>query len=76
MGCYAQLKPEEIASIEGVDVVLGAKEKFELLHLFDEFIKQEKTIIHREDVNKAAKFHHAFSSDDRTRAFFESSRWM
>ena len=71
VGCYAQLKPEEIASIEGVDVVLGAKEKFELLHLFDEFIKQEKTIIHREDVNKAAKFHHAFSSDDRTRAFLK-----
>jgi threonylcarbamoyladenosine tRNA methylthiotransferase MtaB len=39
VGCYAQLKPEEIASIEGVDVVLGAKEKFELLHLFDDFVK-------------------------------------
>jgi len=71
VGCYAQLKPEEISSIEGVDVVLGAKEKFELLHLFDDFVKQEKTIIHRKDVNEAAEFHHAFSSDDRTRAFLK-----
>tara|TARA_B100000575_G_scaffold287487_2_gene285930 strand:+ start:3651 stop:4991 length:1341 start_codon:yes stop_codon:yes gene_type:complete len=71
IGCYAQLKPKDIASIEGVDVILGAKEKFKLLHLFDEFIKQEKTIIHREDVNKTSDFHHAFSSDDRTRAFLK-----
>ena len=71
VGCYAQLKPEDIASIEGVDVVLGAKEKFKLLHLFDEFIKQEKTIIHREDINKTYEFHHAFSSDNRTRAFLK-----
>jgi threonylcarbamoyladenosine tRNA methylthiotransferase MtaB len=71
VGCYAQLKPDEIAQIKGVDVVLGAKEKFELLHLFDDFIKQEKTIIHRSDINEAAEFHHAFSSDDRTRAFLK-----
>ena len=71
VGCYAQLKPNEIAEIDGVDVVLGAKEKFELLHLFDDFIKQEKTIIHRSDINETADFHHAFSSDDRTRAFLK-----
>ncbi len=71
VGCYAQLEPEEIAQIEGVDVVLGAKEKFHLLDLFDDFIKQEKTIIHRTDVNEAVDFHNAFSSDDRTRAFLK-----
>ncbi|MCG8371975.1 MAG: tRNA (N(6)-L-threonylcarbamoyladenosine(37)-C(2))-methylthiotransferase MtaB [Balneolales bacterium] len=71
VGCYAQLEPEEIARIEGVDVVLGAKEKFHLLDLFDEFVKQEKTIIHRTDVNEAVDFHNAFSSDDRTRAFLK-----
>lgn len=71
VGCYAQLEPEEIAQIEGVDVVLGAKEKFKLLDLFDEFVKQEKTIIHRSDVNEAVDFHNAFSSDDRTRAFLK-----
>ncbi len=71
VGCYAQLEPEEIARIEGVDVVLGAKEKFKLLDLFDDFIKQEKTIIYNSDVNEAVDFHNAFSSDDRTRAFLK-----
>lgn len=71
VGCYAQLEPEEIAQIEGVDVVLGAKDKFKLLDLFDEFVKQEKTIIHTSDVNEAVDFHNAFSSDDRTRAFLK-----
>lgn len=71
VGCYAQLEPEEIAEIEGVDVVLGAKDKFKLLDLFDDFVKQEKTIIHNTDVNEAADFHHAFSGEDRTRAFLK-----
>ena len=71
VGCYAQLDPEEIAEIEGVDVVLGAKTKFNLLDLFDDFVKQEKTIIHTSDVNEAEDFHNAFSSDDRTRAFLK-----
>ncbi|MEX0721283.1 MAG: tRNA (N(6)-L-threonylcarbamoyladenosine(37)-C(2))-methylthiotransferase MtaB [Balneolaceae bacterium] len=71
VGCYAQLEPEEIAEIEGVDVVLGAKDKFKLLDLFDDFAKQEKTIIHNTDVNEAVDFHNAFSSDDRTRAFLK-----
>ncbi len=71
VGCYAQLEPEEIAEIEGVDAVLGAKEKFKLLELFDDFAKQEKTIIHRTDVNKAVDFHNSFSSDDRTRSFLK-----
>lgn len=71
VGCYAQLEPEEIAEIEGVDVVLGAKNKFHLLDLFDDFVKQEQTIIHTSDVNEAVDFHHAFSSDDRTRAFLK-----
>ncbi len=71
VGCYAQLEPEEIAEIDGVDVVLGAKDKFHLLDLFDDFVKQEKTIIHTSDVNEAVDFHNAFSSDDRTRAFLK-----
>lgn len=71
VGCYAQLEPEEIAQIEGVDAILGAKEKFRLLELFDDFAKQEKTIIHRSDVNEAVDFHNSFSSDDRTRSFLK-----
>lgn len=71
VGCYAQLEPEEIAEIDGIDVILGAKDKFNLLDLFDDFVKQEKTIIHKSDVNEAVDFHNAFSSDDRTRAFLK-----
>lgn len=71
VGCYAQLEPEEIAQIDGVDAVLGAKDKFRLLDLFDDFVKQEKTLIYNTDVNEAVDFHNAFSSDDRTRAFLK-----
>jgi len=71
LGCYAQLEPDEIAEIDGVDLILGAKEKFRILELMDSFVKQEKTLIHRSDVNEAVDFHHAFSSDDRTRAFLK-----
>jgi len=71
IGCYAQLEPEEIASIEGVDAVLGAKHKFRLLELFDDFVKQDKTIVHNTNVNEATDFHNSFSSSDRTRAFLK-----
>lgn len=71
VGCYAQLKPGEIAEIDGVDVVLGARYKFDLLDLFDDFTKKRDTVIHHTDVNEAVDFHNAFSSDDRTRAFLK-----
>lgn len=71
VGCYAQLEPKEIAAIEGVDVVLGAKSKFKLFDLIEKFEKQEETLIFRSDVNEAVDFHNAFSSDDRTRAFLK-----
>lgn len=73
VGCYAQLKPNEIANIDGVDVVLGAKDKFRLLELFEEqgFKKQKEPLIYNTDVNEAVDFHNAFSSDDRTRAFLK-----
>lgn len=71
VGCYAQLKPYEIAAIDGVDVVLGAKDKFKLLELFDDFEKRAEPMIRNTDVNKAVDFHNAFSADDRTRAFLK-----
>lgn len=71
VGCYAQLEPEEIAAIDGVDLVLGAKEKFQIFDLVPSFEKVNQTIIHRSDVNEAVDFHHAFSSNDRTRAFLK-----
>lgn len=71
VGCYAQLKPEEIADIDGVDTVLGAKDKFRLLELFDDFEKRSEPLVHHSDVNEAVDFHNAFSADDRTRAFLK-----
>ena len=71
IGCYAQLEPEEIAEIDGVDAVLGAKNKFKLLELFDNFEKRSEPIVYNSDVNEAVDFHNAFSADDRTRAFLK-----
>lgn len=70
-GCYAQLAPEEIAAIDGVDLVAGARDKFDILELAGNFEKPGKTIVHRSDVNDAVDFHHAFSTNDRTRAFLK-----
>lgn len=70
-GCYAQLEPQEIAQIEGVSLVLGAKDKFNIFELVKNFEKTSDPIIHHSDVNEAVDFHHAFSSGDRTRAFLK-----
>ncbi len=72
-GCYAQLQPGEIASIEGVDVVLGAKEKFKLFDYVDNFEKGEPSCIYRSPIEEASDFHFAFSADtdSRTRAFLK-----
>src|SRR5699024_1030974 len=71
IGCYAQLKPNEIASIDGVDVVLGAKDKFKLLELLDDFQKRSEPMIRNSDVNESVDFHNAFSAEDRTRALLK-----
>lgn len=71
IGCYAQLEPDEIADIDGVDAILGAKNKFKLLELFDDFEKRSEPIVYNSDVNEAVDFHNAFSADDRTRAFLK-----
>lgn len=70
-GCYAQLEPQEIAAIDGVSVVLGAKEKFDLFELVDSFEQKKEPLVFHSDVNEAVDFHHAFSSGDRTRAFLK-----
>lgn len=71
IGCYAQLEPKEIAEIDGVDAVLGARNKFNLLELFDNFSKRSEPIVYHSDVNETVDFHNAFSADDRTRAFLK-----
>ena len=72
LGCYAQLKPEEISAIEGVDLVLGAKEKFNILSYLEDLEKtQEKGIIHSCEIDEADFFIGSYSFGDRTRAFLK-----
>ncbi|MGB3181092.1 MAG: tRNA (N(6)-L-threonylcarbamoyladenosine(37)-C(2))-methylthiotransferase MtaB [Cyclobacteriaceae bacterium] len=71
IGCYAQLKPKEIATIPGVDAVLGAAEKFRLVELLDGFVREPQTKIIASEVEKASTFHTAFSMHDRTRTFLK-----
>lgn len=70
-GCYAQLRPDEIAAIDGVDAVLGANEKFRLFSLIDTFAKQEQTQVAVSCIDDVASFGPAYSSDERTRAFLK-----
>lgn len=72
-GCYAQLKPEEIASIDGVDVVLGSNEKFKLFDYINDFTKRELSCIHVSPTDELNEINGAFSSDatGRTRAFLK-----
>src|SRR5690606_14183959 len=71
IGCYAQLKPQEIAEIDGVDAVLGAAEKFRLIELLDGFAKEQETKILASEIQEATTFNNAFSINDRTRTFLK-----
>ena len=72
VGCYAQLKPQEIASIEGVDLVLGAAEKFRILDYIDDLSKSPgKGMVQAGEVKEASTFVNAFSFGDRTRSFLK-----
>lgn len=71
IGCYAQLKPEEISSIPGVDLVLGAAEKFNILKFIDELSHAGKGLIKSGDVHQVNQFVGSFSFGDRTRSFLK-----
>lgn len=72
IGCYAQLKPEEIANIEGVDLVLGAAEKFRITEFIDTLTKaQGKGMVQAGEIKEVRTFHNAFSFGDRTRSFLK-----
>jgi len=71
IGCYAQLKPNEIIEIQGVDAVLGASEKFQLLDLLDDFVRPETPKVLACDIDQATTFTNAFSYGDRTRTFLK-----
>jgi threonylcarbamoyladenosine tRNA methylthiotransferase MtaB len=70
-GCYAQLQPDEIASIPGVGAVLGTREKLRLFDLVGEFTRQEQTQIAVSCIDEVIEFGPAFSSGNRTRAFLK-----
>jgi threonylcarbamoyladenosine tRNA methylthiotransferase MtaB len=71
IGCYAQLKPTEIAEIKGVDAVLGAAEKFRLLELLDGFAKEQETKVLASEIAAANSFETSYSLHDRTRTFLK-----
>ncbi len=71
IGCYAQLKPQEIVKLEGVDIVLGANEKFNLFRYIDNLNKKKVPEIHSCEIDNVNVFLPAFSSNDRTRSFLK-----
>ncbi|ADR20080.1 tRNA (N(6)-L-threonylcarbamoyladenosine(37)-C(2))-methylthiotransferase MtaB [Marivirga tractuosa] len=71
IGCYAQLKPKEISEIKGVDAVLGAAEKFQLIDKLDGFTKKDAPQVLASDIKEAKSFNNAFSINDRTRTFLK-----
>jgi len=72
VGCYAQLKPQEIAEIPGVDLVLGASEKFKILDYIDDLSKSpDKGMVQAGAIEEANIFTNAFSFGDRTRSFLK-----
>lgn len=70
-GCYAQLKPKEIAEIPGVDLVLGAAEKFNIAQHLRELSKGDSAKICSCDIEEISGFHSSFSVNDRTRTFLK-----
>ncbi len=71
IGCYAQLQPEQIASMEGVGLVLGASEKFNVLEYLGDLDKNSKGEIHSCEISEADVYESAFSISERTRAFLK-----
>ncbi|WKK64800.1 tRNA (N(6)-L-threonylcarbamoyladenosine(37)-C(2))-methylthiotransferase MtaB [Lutimonas zeaxanthinifaciens] len=71
IGCYAQLKPEELANTEGVDMVLGATEKFKVLDYIQDLSKNDIGEIHSCEIDEADFYVGSYSIGDRTRAFLK-----
>ncbi len=70
-GCYAQLKPEEIAAVEGVDLVIGANEKFNILKYLHDFKRENGNKIHHSEIKKTKEFKPSCSMENRTRYFLK-----
>lgn len=71
VGCYAQLKPEELASVDGVDLVLGATEKFKVTDYLNDLSKNSIGEVHSCEIQEVNIFEGSYSIGDRTRAFLK-----
>lgn len=71
VGCYAQLKPSNIAQIPGVDVVLGAEDKFDLAQHIPESGKLDEVLVRNAHIKETKAFHPSWSAGDRTRSFLK-----
>ena len=71
VGCYAQLKPEELAAVDGVDLVLGATEKFKITDYINDLSKNDLSEIHSCEIEDADFYVGSYSIGDRTRAFLK-----
>tara|TARA_B100001173_G_scaffold289045_1_gene278648 strand:- start:1104 stop:2438 length:1335 start_codon:yes stop_codon:yes gene_type:complete len=71
IGCYAQLKPEELAKINGVDLVLGSKEKFKILDYLNDLNKNKLGEIHSCEISETDFYKSSYSIGDRTRSFLK-----
>jgi threonylcarbamoyladenosine tRNA methylthiotransferase MtaB len=71
IGCYAQLKPEELAAVDGVDLVLGATEKFNITDYIDDLTKNDHGEVHSCEIVEADFYVGSYSIGDRTRAFLK-----
>jgi threonylcarbamoyladenosine tRNA methylthiotransferase MtaB len=71
VGCYAQLKPQDLSSIPGVDLVLGINEKFDIASYIENINKKKKTEIHSCELSASGKFIPSYSIGDRTRSFLK-----
>jgi threonylcarbamoyladenosine tRNA methylthiotransferase MtaB len=71
IGCYAQLKPKELADVSGVDLVLGSKEKFNILEYLTDIKKNNTGIVHSCEISETDFYKSSFSIGDRTRSFLK-----
>ena len=71
VGCYAQLQPEELADVNGVDLVLGATEKFKITDYLNQLTKNDTALIHSCEIADADFYVSSYSTGDRTRAFLK-----
>ncbi len=71
VGCYAQLKPEELAAVDGVDLVLGATEKFKITDYITDLSKNDRGEVHSCEIEEADFYVGSYSIGDRTRAFLK-----